>query len=136
MLWRDARWPGRCSCLAPLLFFLAAGDFAGLLEKHVRGLHRHAAEVRDEVCAVSVAGDVAFRAPSSVLAAEGEHVTAVAAPVGTNIRDRFEPMGNTVVDFLRIVVLEARTDEISEEVNVDALTPVFDFDIHFVTTLS
>ena len=52
-----------------------------------------------------MAGDVALCASPRVFAAEGEHVAAVAAPVRSDVVDRLEPMGNAVVDLLRVVFL-------------------------------
>ena len=114
-----------------------AVDVLPVAQKHVRRLHGHSTEVRDEVRTVSVAGDVAFRAPSSVLAAEGEHVTAVAAPVSTDVVDGFEPVGDAVVDLLRVVFLYTEVFRHLSDIEHDMpRTPVFDFDIHFVTTFS
>jgi hypothetical protein len=47
-----------------------------------------------------MASNVAFRAFACVFASKREHVTAMAAPIGSNVRKRFEAMWNTVVDFL------------------------------------
>ena len=126
-----------CLCRrAPLLLLLAPGDFAGLLEEHVRSLHRHAAKVGDKVRAVGVAGDVAFRAPSCVLAPQRKHVAAVAAPVGTDVVDGLEAVRDAVVDLVRVIFLY-RSVRIRHRRRIQSEmppTPVFDFDIHLVTT--
>ena len=82
-------------------------DEPHVAQQPVRRLHRHAAEVGDEVHAVGVAGDVALGALARVLAAEGEHVAAVAAPIGADVGEGFEAMGDAVVDFL-LVILKAK----------------------------
>ena len=58
--------------------------------------------------AIGVTGDVALRATPRVLAAKGQHVAAMTAPVRANVGDGLEPMRDTVVDFLGIVVLIGR----------------------------
>ena len=83
-----------------------------------------------------MAGDVAFCAPSCVLAAERKHVAAVATPVCTNVVDRFKAVGNPVVDLVCIVflytnILMRGMPDVNRRM---PLTPVFDFDIHLVTT--
>lgn len=97
-------------CLAPLLLLLAARDLASFTEQSVGGLHGHAAEVRDEVGTVRVAGNVTLRATPCVLAAQGEHITTVAAPVRADIVDGFKAVGNAVIDLLRIVFLYMRAE--------------------------
>ena len=96
---------GRLLRLASLLLLLAAGHLTGLPEKRVGGLHGHTAEVGDQVRTVGVASDVALRAPSRVLATQRQHVAAVAAPVRADVVDGLEPMGDAVVDLLRVVLL-------------------------------
>ncbi len=91
--------------LPSLLLLLAAGDLACLPEERIRSLHGHTTEVGNKVRAIGVAGDVALGAPSSVLPAQGQHVAAVAAPVRADVVDRFEPVGNAVVDFLCVILL-------------------------------
>lgn len=55
--------------------------------------------------AISVACNVAFGALASILAAEGEHVPAVTAPVRADIGDGLKAVGNAMIDLLRVVVL-------------------------------
>ena len=80
-------------------------DISPVTEELVGGLHGHAAEVGDEVCAVRVACNVAFGATSRVLAAEGQHVATVATPVRTDVVDGLEPVRDAVVDLLGVVFL-------------------------------
>ena len=110
-------------------------DVLPVAQEDVRCFHRHPAEVGDEVRTVRVTGDVAFSTTTSVLAAKREHVTTMATPVRANVGNWFESVGNTMVDLLRIVVL-TRIGEPNAKRRLSALTPVFDFDIHFVTTFS
>lgn len=81
-------------------------DVSPVAQKLVGSLHRHAAEVGDKVCAVCVASDIAFGAPTSILASNGKHVAAMAAPIGSDIGYGFKPMRNAMVDFLLISVLK------------------------------
>ena len=111
-------------------------DIFPVAQKDVRSLHRHTAEVWNQVGTVRVTCDVAFRTPTSVLASERKHVTAVATPVRADVGDRLETMRDTVVDFLGVVVLNNLRELTDDEPELPELTPVFDFDIHFVTTLS
>ena len=119
----------RCLLAAP-----GAIDISPVSQDLVRCLHRHAAEVGDEVHAVGVAGDVALGALARVLAAEGEHVAAVAAPVGADVGEGFETMGNAVVDFL-LVILWGKS-AVESVLYENRRTPVFDLEIHLVTTFS
>lgn len=66
---------------------------------------------------VGMAGNVAFGTPTGILATKREHISTMTTPVGTDIRDRFEAMGNTVVDFLCIVVLKHSTSAVYGGVN-------------------
>lgn len=79
-------------------------DIAPVAEELICGLHRHTTEVGNKVCAISVTGDVALAASSSVLSSKGKHVTAVTAPVRADVRERLEPVGNAMVDLLFIVL--------------------------------
>ena len=65
-----------------------------------------AAEVGDQVSTVGMACNVAFRAFAGILASKREHVTAMTAPISTNVRQRFEAMRNTVVDLLFVTFLQ------------------------------
>ena len=109
-------------------------DEPHVAQQPVRRLHRHAAEVGDEVHAVGVAGDVALGALARVLAPEGEHVAAVTAPVGADVGEGFEAVGNAMVDFL-LVILDSELAAKSI-LYVERRTPVFDLEIHLVTTFS
>lgn len=80
-------------------------DVSPIPEKLICSLHGHATEVRDQVSTVSVTSNVAFRAFAGILASKREHITAMAAPIGTDVRQWFEAMGNTVVDFLLVTFL-------------------------------
>ena len=136
LLRRDAGTAGLLG-LPPLLLLLATRDFTRLPEEGIRGLHGHSAEIGDEVCAVGVAGDVALGAPSSVLPTQRQHIAAVAAPVRADVVDGFEPVGDAVVDLLRVVFLYTEVfSHLSDIEHEMPRTPVFDFDIHFVTTFS
>ena len=87
--------------------------------------------------AVGVAGNVALGAPSSVLPTQRQHIAAVAAPVRADVVDGFEPVGDAVVDLLRVVFLYTEVfSHLSDIEHEMPRTPVFDFDIHFVTTFS
>ena len=55
---------------------------------------------------VGVAGNVAFGASLSIFATQRQHVAAVATPVGAEIRNGFETMGYTMVNFFSVVVLK------------------------------
>ena len=81
-------------------------DVPPVAQELVGCFDRHPAEVRDKVGTVCVASDIAFSATTSILASNGEHVSAVAAPVSPNVGYRLEPMGNAMVDFLLISVLK------------------------------
>jgi hypothetical protein len=81
-------------------------DISPVAQKLVGSLHRHTAEVRDKVCAVCVASDIAFTATTSILASNRKHVAAMAAPISSDIGYGFKPMGNAMVDFFLISVLK------------------------------
>jgi hypothetical protein len=53
-----------------------------------------------------MASDIAFSATTSILASNGKHVSAVAAPISSNVGDGFEAMGNAMIDFLFISILK------------------------------
>ena len=84
-------------------------DLPPVIQKLVRRLHRHTTEVRDEVSAMGVARNVALRTLSSILPAKRQHITAVAAPVGSQVREWFETMGNPVIDLFLVSVLNTRS---------------------------
>ena len=137
---RHARSTGaRHLGLSSFLLFFAARDFPSLSEQCIGGLHRHPAEVRDEVGAVGVTSDVAFSATASVLATERQHVATVATPVCANVVDGLETMRDAMIYLLRVVFLSTYMYEVNMHFLQSGsewlpLTPVFDFDIHLVTT--
>ena len=96
--------------LATLLLLFAPRDLAGFAEESVSSLHRHTAEVGDEVCAVRVTCNVALGATPCVLAAEGKHIATVAAPVCADVVDGFKAVGDAVIDLLRVVFLYKRAE--------------------------
>ena len=96
--------------MSTLLLLLATRHFACFTEESVGGLHGHAAEVRDEMSTVCVAGNVALGATPCVLAAEGKHIATVAAPVCADVVDGFKAVGDAVIDLLRVVFLYKRAD--------------------------
>lgn len=81
-------------------------DISPISEKLICCLHGHAAEVGDQVSTVGMACNVAFRAFAGILASKREHITAMTAPISTNVRQRFEAMRNTVVDLLFVTFLQ------------------------------
>ena len=58
------------------------------------------------MCAVCVASDIAFGATTSILASNGEHISAVAAPISPNVSYGLKTMGNAMIDLLLISVLK------------------------------
>ena len=76
-----------------------------LCQKLVGRLHGHAAEVGDEMSAIRVTGNPAFAALFGVLSTKREHITAVTTPVSANVRDSFEPVRDTMVDLVFVVLL-------------------------------
>ena len=58
------------------------------------------------------------------------------APVRADIGDRLKTVRDTMVDLLCVVVLIGSVNQASKRSSVHAHTPVFDFEIHLVTTLS
>lgn len=83
-----------------------------------------------------MARNVAFRTLSSILPAKRQHITAMATPVGPQVCERFETVRNPVVNFLLVSILKKRSAYRVSDQRVNALTPVLDLDIHFVTTFS
>jgi len=61
-------------------------DITPASEKLICCLHRHTTKIGNEMSAICMAGNITFRAFPSIFTTEGKHVTAVATPVGTNIR--------------------------------------------------
>ena len=59
--------------------------------------------------AVSMAGNVTFGAPSSILPSQGKHIATVAAPVRTYICDGFEPMWYPMVNLVFVILLLAKS---------------------------
>lgn len=80
-------------------------DRTQLCQEFVCGRHWHATEIWDKMGARSMAGEIALRALSSVLAAEREHVSTVTAPVGTDVCNGLEPVRDAMVDFHFVAIL-------------------------------
>lgn len=59
--------------------------------------------------AVSMAGNVTFGAPSSILPSQGKHIATVAAPVRPYICDGFEPMRYPMVNLVFVILLLAKS---------------------------
>jgi hypothetical protein len=51
-------------------------------------------------------GDITFSTTTGILAANGEHVSAVTAPISSDVGYGFESVRNAVIDFLFISVLK------------------------------
>lgn len=85
---------------------------------------------------MSVARNVAFGTLSSILPTKRQHITAVATPVGPQVCEWFETVGNPVVDFFLISVLKTLLVYHISDWQVNKPTPVLDLDMHFVTTFS
>lgn len=111
-------------------------DLPPVVQELVRRLHRHTAEVRDKVSAMSVTRNIAFGTLPSILSTKRQHVAAVATPVGTQVCERFETVRNPVVDLFLVSVLETVLVCHDDCKQTEKLTPVLDLDIHFVTTFS
>jgi hypothetical protein len=87
------------------------------------------------MCTVCVASDIAFSTPSGILAAQRKHVTAMAAPVGSDVGNRLKAMGDPMVNLVFVLLNIC----VNMRANRDARfgrTPVPVFDIHLVTTFS
>jgi hypothetical protein len=80
-------------------------DVADVRQKSIGGLHGHATEVRNEMSAGRMASNTTFAALASVLPTKGQHVTAMAAPVCTNVGDRFEAMRDTMFNLVFVALL-------------------------------
>lgn len=91
-----------------LLVPLQTVDITPISEQLVRSLHRHAAEIRNQVSTISMTSDTTFRAPASILSAKREYISTVTAPVCTDIGEGFEAMGYPVVDLLFVVLSSIR----------------------------
>lgn len=86
---------------------------------------------------ICVTSNVTFRAFTGILPAEGEHVSTMATPVSSNIGERLEPMGNTMVDLLLVALLKKNSDINNESTTIrQRHTPVLDLEMHLVTTFS
>jgi hypothetical protein len=81
-------------------------DVSPVAQKLVGSFHRHTAKVRDKVCTVCVASNVAFSATASILASNWKHVATMAAPISSDIGYGFKAMRDAMVDFLLISVLK------------------------------
>lgn len=77
---------------------------AHVFENHVRHSHRDTAEVGHEMGALLVSCKRTLGTLSAVLLAKRQHVTTVATPVGTNVRELLETMRNAMVDLLLLWV--------------------------------
>jgi hypothetical protein len=84
---------------------------------------------------VGVTGNVTFRAATGIFAAQWQHITTVTAPIGTNVGEGLEAMGNAMIYLLFIAFLYLRVST-QRSMGSGRLTPAYDFDMHFVTTLS
>lgn len=111
-------------------------DLPPVIQKLVRRLHRHTAEIGDKVSTVSVACNVTLGTLPSILPTEGQHITAVTTPVGPQVCDRLETVGDPVVDFFLVSFLKGSSAYLTVEQLPNKLTPVLDFEIHLVTTFS
>jgi hypothetical protein len=58
----------------------------------------------------------------------------VATPVGTYVGQILEPVRNAVIDFFFVTILESIVRFV--EMVQEGRTPVFDLDMHLVTTFS
>jgi hypothetical protein len=58
------------------------------------------------MCTICVASDIAFSATTGILAPEGEHVSAVATPISSDIGYGFKPVRDAMINFLLIAVLK------------------------------
>ena len=113
-----------------------------LRQQSIRHLHRHAAEVRDEMSAVGVAREGAFGTLACGFAAEREEEAAVAAPIRCDVGERFETMRDPVVEHLVVVKVLCAKKHMNESAfrwRVASKCPLtvvsaFDLEIHFVTT--
>lgn len=85
-------------------------DVPPIPEQLVRSLHRHAAEIRDEMCTIGMTGNIALCAFASIFPSKRQHVTTVAAPVGTYVSQILEPMRDAVIDFFFVTILEMVSD--------------------------
>lgn len=81
-------------------------DVLPIAKEDVCRLHRHTAEVRYQMRTVGVTCDVAFGAFASVLATQRKHITAVTAPICTDVGDRLESVRDAMVNFFGVVVLK------------------------------
>lgn len=81
-------------------------DLPPVIQKLIRRLHRHTAEIGDKMSTVCVACNVAFRTLPSILPTEGQHIAAVTTPVGSQVREWLETVRDPVVDFFLVSVLE------------------------------
>jgi len=80
-------------------------DITPASKKLICCLHRHTTEIRHEVSAIRMAGDIAFCAFASILTTERKHVTTVATPIGTNVCQRLKTMRDTMINFLFVSIL-------------------------------
>jgi hypothetical protein len=101
--------------------------------------HRHATEIGHKVSAVSVTCKIALyvkqlvytkqnmhprdmltRASLGIFAPKGQQITTVATPVGGDVREAFETMGDAVVDFLfvRIGLVVGLADTLGDNLGI------------------
>lgn len=62
---------------------------------------------------VGVTGDVALSAFACILATEWKHISAMAAPIRPNVRDGFKAVRDSVVDLLRVIILEEPCEQLA-----------------------
>lgn len=61
------------------------------------------------MCAIGVAGDIAFGAFAGIFTSQRKHVAAMATPVGADVRNSLEAMGYAMIDLVFIVLLWSKT---------------------------
>ena len=80
-------------------------DLPPVIQQFVRRLHRHTAKIGDKMSAIGVTCDVALGTFPGILSAKRKHITAVTAPIRTEVRERFETVRNPVVDLFFVSIL-------------------------------
>jgi hypothetical protein len=69
------------------------------MQERVGLLHAETTKVRDEMYTACVARQLALRTFLSLFATERKKIAAVAAPIGTDVRESIEPMRHAVIEF-------------------------------------
>lgn len=83
-----------------------------------------------------MASNVTFRTFLGVFPPERKHVTAMTAPIGSNVGYGFESVWYTMINLILVIFLKDNVNFCFEMIKIsDKLTP-FDFDMHLVTTFS